>query len=31
MIPNVCNYANETEVSVKYLSTIFTLSEDYLN
>lgn len=31
MMHNVYNYANETKVSIKYFSTIFTFPGDYLN
>lgn len=31
MMHNVYNYANETKVSIKYLSTLFIFPGDYLN
>lgn len=31
MMHNIYNYAHDTEVSIKYLSTIFIFSGDYLN
>lgn len=31
IMQKVHNYANETRVSMKYLSTIFIFSGDYLN